>query len=60
MQNTKKGQEKCCTWLRGKGKSTNHYKVQCDALATTGNKSQKQAQGKQHQIQKCLLGYSAK
>ena len=46
MQNTKKGQEKCCKWLRGKGKSTNHYKVQCDTQATTGTKRQKQAQGK--------------
>ena len=36
IQNTKKGYEKCCNWLRGKGKSTNHYKVQCDAQATTG------------------------
>ena len=46
MQNTKKGQEKCCKWLRGIGKSMNHYKVQCDAQATIGTKRQKQAQGK--------------
>ena len=42
MHNTKKGKEKCCKWLRGKGKSTNHYKVQCDAQATTGTKKKKQ------------------
>ena len=46
MQNTKKGQEKCCKWLRGKDKSRNHCKVKCDAQATTGTKRQKQAQGK--------------
>ena len=46
MQNTKKGQEKCCKWLRGIGKSMNHCKVQCDAQATIGTKRQKQAQGK--------------
>ena len=46
MQNTKKGQEKFCKWLRGKGKSTNHYKVQCDTQTTTGTKRQQQAQGK--------------
>ena len=46
MHNTKKGQEKCCKWLRGKGKSTNHYKVQCDTQTTTGTKKQQQAEGK--------------
>ena len=46
MHNTKKGQEKCCKWLRGKGKSTNHYKVQCDAQTPAGTKRQQQAQGK--------------
>ena len=46
MHNTKKGQEKCSKWLRGKGKSTNHYKVQCDTKTTTGTKRQQQAQGK--------------
>ena len=51
MQNTKKGQEKCCKWLRGKGKSRNHYKVKCDAQATAGTKKQKQAQGKWQKIQ---------
>ena len=25
-------------WLRGKGKSTNQYKVQCDAQTRTGTK----------------------
>ena len=56
MQNTKKGQEKCCKWLRGKGKSTNDCKVQCDAQAMTGTKKQKQAQDKQQSSQKCSLG----
>ena len=37
MQNTK-GQERYCKLLRGKGKSTNHYKVECDAQAKTGTK----------------------
>ena len=37
-----------CEWLRGKGKSTNHYKVRCDLQATTGTKKQNQAQAKQH------------
>ena len=43
MQNTKKGQEKCCKWL--KGKSTNHYIVKCDAQVPKCV-LQKQAQGK--------------
>ena len=45
MQNTKKGQEKCCKWLRDKGKSTNHYIAQCDAQVPKCV-LQKQAQGK--------------
>ena len=36
MQNTE-GQEKYCEWPR-RGKSTNHYKVQCDVQARTGTK----------------------
>ena len=35
MQKTE-GQEKYCECLRGKGKSTNHYKVRCDTEARTG------------------------
>ena len=46
MQNTKKGWEKCCKWLRGKGQSIKHYKVQYDAQTRTGTKRQKQVQGK--------------
>ena len=48
MQNTE-GQERCREWLGGKGKSTNHYKVQRDAQARTSTKGvvQKQAKGKQ-------------
>ena len=46
MQNTKKGLEKCCKWLRDRGKSTNHYKVQCDVQTRTDTKRQKQVQGK--------------
>ena len=38
MQNVKKDQERYCTWLADKGKSTNHCKVQCDAQARTGTK----------------------
>ena len=49
MQNTKKGQERYCKWLRGKSKekSTNRCKVQCDAQARTGTKrfSAKTGQG---------------
>ena len=45
MQNTKKGQEKCCKWLRDKGKSTNHYIAKCDAQVKKCV-LQKQAQGK--------------
>ena len=41
-----KGWENRCKWLRGKSKSTNHYKVQCDAQATAGIKRPKRAQGK--------------
>ena len=37
MQNTE-DQERYREWLRGKGKSTNHYKVQCDVKARTGTK----------------------
>ena len=37
MQNTE-GQERYREWLRGKGKSTNNYKVQCDVQARTGTK----------------------
>ena len=36
-QNTE-GQERYCEWLKGKGKVTNHYKVQCDVQPTTGTK----------------------
>ena len=50
MQNPKKGYEKCCKWLRGKDKSINHYKIQCDAQARTDKIPkcvlQKQTQGK--------------
>ena len=45
MQNTKKGQEKGCKWLRDKGKSTNHYIAKCDAQVKKCV-LQKQAQGK--------------
>ena len=37
MQNTE-GYESYREWLGGKGKSTNHYKVQCDVQARTGTK----------------------
>ena len=37
MQNTE-DQERYREWLRGKGKSTNHCKVQCDVKARTGTK----------------------
>ena len=40
MQNTEKGQEKHCKWLRGKGQSTKHYKVQYDAQARQKTTSQ--------------------
>ena len=47
MQNTERS-EKQYEWPRTKGKSTNHYKAQCDAQAKTGTKGviQKRAQGK--------------
>ena len=38
MQNSKKGQERYCKWLRGKGKTTNDCKVPYDAQARTGTK----------------------
>ena len=37
MQNDER-QERYREWLRGKGKSTKHYKVQCDVQARTGTK----------------------
>ena len=37
MQNTE-GQERYREWQRGKDKSANHYKVQCDVQARTGTK----------------------
>ena len=38
MQNTEV-QERYCEWLRGKGKSTNHYKVKYDVQARRVTKS---------------------
>ena len=38
MQNSKKGQERYCKWLRGKGKTTNDCKVPYDAQARPGTK----------------------
>ena len=37
MQNTE-GYERYREWLRGKDKSTSHYKVQCAVQARTGAK----------------------
>ena len=46
MQNTKIDQKMCCNWLRGKDKSTNHYKVMHRIEQVPIDEVQKQAQGK--------------
>ena len=53
MQNTKKGQERYCKSIRGKEKSTNHYKVQCDAQVPKVA-VQKEAKNKWHADQDML------
>ena len=46
MQNTKIDLKMCCNWLRGKDKSTNHYKVMHRIEQVPIDEVQKQAQGK--------------